>query len=167
MAKDGKHVIHAGGIFPNPQLNREGSAAAAFLPGTVIFFSAAKPTPSVDGTEDAILYVANYDYLRCKTVDDAYAIGDWVVNIQPTPGVFLNVRAAAGTYTKGQPVSVANGQIKALAADETIFAYVEEDKSLGAYLHVRPDWCGAGCARVHLRRYDGSDPRLWLQIPVA
>lgn len=37
MAKDGKHVIHAGGIFPNPQLNREGSAAAAFLPGTVIF----------------------------------------------------------------------------------------------------------------------------------
>ena len=97
MAKDGKHVIHAGGIFPNPQLNREGSAAAAFLPGTVIFFSAAKPTPSVDGAEDAILYVANYDYLRCKTVDDAYAIGDWVVNIQPTPGVFLNVRAAAGT----------------------------------------------------------------------
>ena len=93
MAKDGKHVIHAGGIFPNPQLNREGSAAAAFLPGTVIFFSAAKPTPSVDGAEDAILYVANYDYLRCKTVDDAYAIGDWVVNIQPTPGVFLNVRA--------------------------------------------------------------------------
>lgn len=87
MAKDGKHVIHAGGIFPNPQLNREGSAAAAFLPGTVIFFSAAKPTPSVDGAEDAILYVANYDYLRCKTVDDAYAIGDWVVNIQPTPGV--------------------------------------------------------------------------------
>lgn len=100
MAKDGKHVIHAGGIFPNPQLNREGSAAAAFLPGTVIFFSAAKPTPSVDGTEDAILYVANYDYLRCKTVDDTYAIGDWVVNIQPTPGVFLNVRAAAGTYTR-------------------------------------------------------------------
>ena len=59
MAKDGKHVIHAGGIFPNPQLNREGSAAAAFLPGTVIFFSAAKPTPSVDGAEDAILYVVH------------------------------------------------------------------------------------------------------------
>nr|VXZ83334.1 Uncharacterised protein [Klebsiella pneumoniae] len=70
--------------------------------------------------------------MRCKTVDDAYAIGDWVVNIQPTPGVFLNVRAAAGTYTKGQPVSVANGQIKALAEGETIFAYVEEDKSLTA-----------------------------------
>ncbi len=33
MAKDGKHVIHAGGIFPNPQLNREGSAAAAFSAG--------------------------------------------------------------------------------------------------------------------------------------
>lgn len=38
MAKDGKHVIHAGGIFANPQLHREGAAAAATQPGTVGFF---------------------------------------------------------------------------------------------------------------------------------
>jgi hypothetical protein len=29
--------------------------------------------------------VANYDYLRCKTVDDAIAAGDWVVAMHPTP----------------------------------------------------------------------------------
>lgn len=33
MAKDGKHVIHAGGVFPNPLLNREGRATAV-KPGT-------------------------------------------------------------------------------------------------------------------------------------
>ncbi|KYP93668.1 hypothetical protein WB60_02720, partial [bacteria symbiont BFo2 of Frankliniella occidentalis] len=51
-------------------------------------------------------------------------------------GLFLNVRAAAGTYTKGQPVAVANGQIKtANAAGDTpdkVFAYVEEDTALTA-----------------------------------
>ena len=101
MAKDGKHVIHAGGIFANPLLNREGAAAAATQPGTVGYFNAGKFTASVAGDESAILYVANFDYLRCKTVDDTIAAGDWVVAMHPTPGVFFNVPAATGTYTKG------------------------------------------------------------------
>lgn len=131
MAKDGKHVIHAGGIFANPQLHREGAAAAATQPGTIGFFddTTKKFTASVDGNEDAILYVANYDYLRCKTVDDTIAAGDWVVAMHPTPGVFFNVPAAAGTYTKGQPLSVANGQVKAKAEGESTRAYVEEDRA--------------------------------------
>jgi hypothetical protein len=72
--------------------------------------------------------VANYDYLRCKTVDDAIA-GDWVVAMHPTSGVFFNVPAAAGTYTKGQPLSIANGFVKAKAAGESVRAYVEEDRA--------------------------------------
>ena len=40
MAKDGKHVIHAGGVFPNPLLNREGAAAAATKPGIIGTFVA-------------------------------------------------------------------------------------------------------------------------------
>ena len=131
MAKDGKHVIHAGGIFANPQLHREGAAAAATAPGTVGFFdnTTKKFTTSVDGDEDAILYVANYDYLRCKTVDDTIAAGDWVVAFHPTPGVFFNIPAAAGTYTKGQPLSVVNGRVKAAAEGESIRAFVEEDRA--------------------------------------
>lgn len=144
MAKDGKHVIHAGGIFANPLLNREGAAAAATQPGTVGYFNAGKFTASVAGDESAILYVANFDYLRCKTVDDTIAADDLVVAIQPQSGMFLNIPAAEGTYTKGQPVAIANGQIKvasagtpasgdtpAVAAD-TVFAYVEEDTALTA-----------------------------------
>jgi hypothetical protein len=42
MAKDGKHVIHAGGVFPNPLLNREGAAAAA----TCLVLLASSPPPS-------------------------------------------------------------------------------------------------------------------------
>lgn len=131
MAKDGKHVIHAGGIFANPQLHREGAAASEILPGTVVYFDTGLVTPSVDGTESAILYVTNYDYLRCKNVDEALATGDWAVNFHPTPGVFLNIRAAAGTYKKGAPVYVANGQIT-LTGSGTPFAFVEEDKELTA-----------------------------------
>ncbi|MBC8655068.1 hypothetical protein GQR86_21815, partial [Providencia vermicola] len=60
--------------------------------------------------------------------------GDWVVAIQPMQGLFLNVRAAAGTYKKGQAVIVANGQITLAtgAEGEAVFAYVEEDTALTA-----------------------------------
>lgn len=132
MAKDGKHVIHAGGVFHNPLLRREGAAAAATPPGTVGYFAAGKFTASADGAEDAILYVADFDYLRCMTVDDSIPVNELVTGIQPMQGLFLNVRAAAGTYTKGQPVVVANGRITAAAADAAAFAYVEEDSALTA-----------------------------------
>lgn len=129
MAKDGKHVIHAGGAFPNPLLNREGGAAAVTQAGTVGAFVAGKFTASADGEEAAILYVANMDYLRCLGVDDPIPANELVVGIQPLPGMFLNVRAAAGTYVKGQPVAVANGRVTAVAADAAVFAYIEEDRS--------------------------------------
>ncbi|ECD9611587.1 hypothetical protein FNZ18_19805 [Salmonella enterica subsp. salamae] len=134
MAKDGKRVIHAGGVFPNPLLNREGAAAAETKPGTIGFFdnTTKKFTASVDGDETAILYVADFDYLRCKTVDDAIQANELTVGIHPLPGMFLNVRAAAGTYSKGQPLSVANGQVKAFATGESIRAYVEEDAAYTA-----------------------------------
>ncbi|HHZ8506499.1 TPA: hypothetical protein ACWL6U_004046 [Morganella morganii] len=136
MANKTKRVIHAGGIFPNPLLNREGAAAVDTKAGVIGFYdeTTAKFTPSVDGKESAVLYVANMDYLRCKGVDDDIKVGDWVVGIQPLQGLFLNVRAAAGTYKKGQPVIVANGQITASTAaeGEVVFAYVEEDSALTA-----------------------------------
>lgn len=89
MAKDGKHVIHAGGVFPNPLLNREGRATAV-KPGTLGFFDAGVFKVSVDGSETAIIYVADFDYLRCKTVDDTFAVDDLLVGIHPLPGMFLN-----------------------------------------------------------------------------
>lgn len=122
-----KRIIHVGGVFKNPQLNREGAAASEFKPGTIVHFVNGKATPSATGTEAAIHYVANMDYLRCKGVDDAYKAGDWVVCIHPFSGVFLNVRAAAGTYKKGQPLAVADGKVKAAGASDVATMFVEED----------------------------------------
>ncbi|QTL40598.1 hypothetical protein ACNFJN_04650 [Xenorhabdus budapestensis] len=127
MAKNGKRVIHAGGLFPNPMLNREGAAAADTLPGTMGYFDKGKFKAAVDGKEAAMLYVANIDYLRCQTVDDPIKAGGVVVAMQPIAGMFLNLRAAAGTYKKGQPVAVANGQITAAGEGAAVFAYIEEN----------------------------------------
>ena len=133
MANKTKRVIHAGGIFPNPMLNREGAAAADTKPGIVGFFDAnGLFKAAVDGKEAAILYVANVDYLRCKGVDDDLKAGDWVVAIQPMQGMFLNVRAAAGTYKKGQPVAISDGQIKAASEGDSVRAFIEEDTELTA-----------------------------------
>lgn len=98
MAKDGKHVIHAGGVFPNPLLNREGRATAV-KPGTLGFFDAGVFKVSVDGSETAIIYVADFDYLRCKTVDDTFAVDDLLVGIHPLRHVPECARSA-GTYKK-------------------------------------------------------------------
>lgn len=129
-----KRVIHAGGVFTNPLLHREGAAAVDTKAGIIGFYdeTTAKFTPSVDGKEVNVLYVSDFDYLRCQSVDDAIKAGDWVVAIQPMQGLFLNVRAAAGTYKKGQAVIVANGQITLAtgAEGEAVFAYIEEDTAL-------------------------------------
>lgn len=131
MAKDGKHVIHAGGVFPNPNLNREGRATAV-KPGTLGFFDAGVFKASVAGAEQAVIYAADFDYLRCKSVDDTYAVDDLLVAIHPLPGMFLNVRAAAGTYKKGDALSIANGQVKKWATGEADRCYCDEERSITA-----------------------------------
>ncbi|PHM52486.1 hypothetical protein [Xenorhabdus sp. KK7.4] len=127
MAKNGKRVIHAGGLFPNPMLNREGAAAVDTLPGTIGYFEKGKFHASADGKEAALLYVANIDYLRCQTVDDPIKAGEVVVGMQPMAGMFLNLRATTGTYKKGRAVAVAEGQITTAGEGLTVFAYIEED----------------------------------------
>ncbi len=109
MAKDGKHVIHAGGVFPNPLLNREGRATAV-KPGTLGFFDAGVFKVSVDGSETAIIYVADFDYLRCKTVDDTFAVDDLLVGIHPLPRHVPECARSAGTYKKGDALSIVNGR---------------------------------------------------------
>ncbi|RDS19228.1 hypothetical protein C3992_03507 [Escherichia coli] len=86
----------------------------------------------MDGGETAIIYVADFDYLRCKTVDDTFAADDLLVGIHPLPGMFLNVRAAAGTYKKGDALSIVNGQVKKWATGENDRCYCDEERSITA-----------------------------------
>ena len=44
-----KNIIHAGGLFPNPMLNREGAASVELMPGTICVFEDGKVKPSANG----------------------------------------------------------------------------------------------------------------------
>lgn len=120
-----KNVIHAGGIFPNPMLNREGAAAVSFMPGTICIFDNGQVKPSVNGADAAIKYVANFDYLRCKSVRDEFVTGDLVVCMHPMQGVFFNVPAEEGSYKKGDPLKITNGRV-ATGGDASSLFFAEE-----------------------------------------
>ncbi|STS93509.1 Uncharacterised protein [Klebsiella grimontii] len=61
-----------------------------------------------------------------------YAIGDWVVNIQPTRAFSSTFALPLAPTTRASRFLWLMAASKHWAADETIFAYVEEDKSLTA-----------------------------------
>ncbi|MCX8700785.1 hypothetical protein J3U11_06850 [Gilliamella sp. B2840] len=120
-----KRVIHAGGVFTNPTLNRKGKAAVSFMPGTICIFENGKVKPALDDTEEGIKYVANYDYLRGKDVKSAIKLGDWVVCMHPTQGTFYNVTANAGVYKKNDPLQIIEGQVT-MGGDASSQFFAEE-----------------------------------------
>lgn len=134
MAKDGKHVIHAGGVFPNPLLNREGRATAV-KPGTLGFFDAGVFKVSVDGSETAIIYVADFDYLRCKTVDDTFAVDDLLVGIHPLRHVPECARSA-GTYKKATLFQSLMARLRSGPPVKTIAAIATKSAQLPPLLAI-------------------------------
>ncbi|WP_253933658.1 hypothetical protein [Cronobacter sakazakii] len=61
-------------------------------------------------------------------VDDVIPANELVVGIQLLPGMFLNVRAAAGTYNKGQALAISNGRVTSGGTASAVL-FVEEDKA--------------------------------------
>lgn len=127
LIPDGKHVIHAGGVFPNPLLNAEGNADAATLPGTIVVHSATGLAKAA-GTEEKIFYVADIGYMTALRVDQANPVGENMIAIQPLPGMFLNVRSSTGqAYVKGDAITFdAAGRVKKYVDTGRIAAYAEE-----------------------------------------
>jgi hypothetical protein len=90
--------------------------------------------------ESAIKYVATKTICAAKRLmTQSQPMNWWLAFI--LPGMFLNVRAAAGTYTKGQPVLWPTVRSKPRRG-AAIRAYVEEDK---AYTVVQAI-CFASCS---------------------
>lgn len=100
MAEKGKRTIHAGGVEIQHLMKVEGKAVAATLPGLLVSESAAGLVIGAAAGKNAL--VADMDNLKGLTVDDTWAINQHMIAIQPTSGVFLNVRLAASQ-------TVANG----------------------------------------------------------
>lgn len=124
---DGKHVIHAGGVFPNPLLNAEGNAVADTLPGTIVVHV---PTGlgKAAGTEEKIFYVADLGYITARNVEQPNLAGENMIAIQPLPGMFLNVRSSTGqAYVKGDAITFdAAGRVKKYVDTGRIAGYAEE-----------------------------------------
>lgn len=137
MAEKGKRTIHAGGVEIQHLMKVEGKAVAATLPGLLVSESAAGLVIGADVGKNAL--VADMDNLKGLTVDDAWVINQNMVSIQPTSGVFLNVRLGASqTIAKGDPLKdsgnddgyVVSATLPADAA--AVVCYADEAVATGA-----------------------------------
>lgn len=120
------NVIYAGGKPSEYLIRGEAPAAIAFLPGTIVSLGGGTYSPLADSSLGLMAEVADKAYLSVGHVDDEYATGDLVVTLIPTPADIFNVRAAAGTYTKGQAVSVTNGVVGVSQSRDGNFGFVWE-----------------------------------------
>lgn len=100
--------------------------AAAYTPGELVVSNGSTLTRAVAANADEqLLILSNRDFSG-QTVDTAYAAGDTGIAYRPRPDDEYNVRFAAGTYTKGQALTVdANGRFAAAAAGNPVIAYYD------------------------------------------
>ena len=103
------NVIYRGPIKDEPETVSDKTVAGAYLPGILV-------------TESA----------SALTVATAYASGDTGVAYRPRPGEIYQVRVAATTYAKSDPLTVgASGYLEDAAAGERVLAFFEDTP--GAY----------------------------------
>lgn len=106
---------------------------ATILPGMSVVQTATGVTPDNQAdTIDAPLLVADYDFLKAQTVDDAWADGDNVVFRQLQSNMRANVRVSNGNniLRRGTPLArdgAANvGHLKIAAAGDVAVATADE-----------------------------------------
>lgn len=130
MSVKGKRVIYVGGVGSNEckPLNVEGIAKAAHLPGTPVSFSTDGTGLEAAAQGDNLFLVADKDQQRTRSVDDAWAINENMVAIQPRSGEFVNVLVVTGqALVRGTPltVPVAGGALE-VGTEANAVAYADE-----------------------------------------
>lgn len=134
MSVKGKRTIFVGPADAESckPLLVEGKADDAFLPGELVEQTATglqqcDNAATVFNTETIV--AKEYGDHTDQDVDTTYAIGDYALGIVVRSGEFVNVRAAAATYAKGQALSSnGNGQVKAAVTGgtEQVLFYCDE-----------------------------------------
>ena len=100
--------------------------AGAYLPGELVVSNGSTLTRAVAANADEQLLVLSNRDFSGQTVGTAYASGDTGIAYRTRPDDEYNVRFAAGTYTKGQALTVdADGRMAAAAAGDPVFAYYD------------------------------------------
>ncbi|MAN65356.1 hypothetical protein [uncultured Hyphomonas sp.] len=126
------NVIYRGPIKDEPETVSDKTVAGAYLPGILVTESASALTVATGANiEDDLLVLSNRRFYG-QDVATAYASGDTGVAYRPRPGEIYQVRVAATTYAKSDPLTVgASGYLEDAAAGERVLAFFEDTP--GAY----------------------------------
>ena len=137
MATKGKRIIHAGGKDECSLLKVENYAVAATTPGLLCRETANGIEIGCAGGLQPL--VANINSWKGLTVDDDWVIDETMEAIQPTSGVFMNMRLAASqTIALGDALKdsgSADGYlVKATVATDAaiMICYADEAVTTGA-----------------------------------
>ena len=112
------NVIYRGPIKDEPETVSDKTVAGAYLPGILVTESASALTVATGANiEDDLLVLSNRRFYG-QDVATAYASGDTGVAYRPRPGEIYQVRVAATTYAKSDPLTVgASGYLEDAGAN--------------------------------------------------
>ena len=150
MATIGKRTIFVGpadGSNHKP-LHIEGKAIAAVAPGTTLkrVATGLDANDVVATTFGEQFIVADKDWVKAKTVDDAWTINENMIAIAPRSGEFVNALVATGqTLVEGDPLARNGAGLLKLAVtpvtvgvtSEEIVGYADEAIITAATVLVR------------------------------
>ena len=118
-----------------PRQVEDGLVSAAILPGTFVVkgtgSNADKFVAAGTANDNGDIMVLDKMAMRGQGVDDVYVANDPGKAFRCITGCTLQVRAAAGTFTMGDAVSVnSSGQVVAASGTGEILGYVETTKTV-------------------------------------
>lgn len=124
------NVIYRGPIAREPQ-TVNGLVAGTYLPGTVVSYDGTNLTEVADSlaslagaTAQRILILSNRRFYD-QGPDTAYASGDTGVAYRAEGDQEYQGRFAAGTYARGDLLTVTAGQFTAAASGDVVVAYYD------------------------------------------
>lgn len=98
--------------------------AGAYLPGVFVTSDGSELTVAAAST-GRLLLLGNLEFKE-QDISTAYTSGDTGVAYRLTPEMVVYARFDAGTYNKGDPLTVSsNGRLVAAASDDVVNAYYD------------------------------------------
>lgn len=133
------NVIYRGPIEKQPRSISK-PVAAALLPGVFVEDLASTLALITTAIAKRPLLLANRDFVG-QDITTAYASGDTGIAYELEPGMVVQARVAAATYTKNQPLTIgASGYLVAATAATIVVAFFDDPvvgaKSAGALCDV-------------------------------
>jgi len=127
------NVIYRGPIAKEPQTIANRTVAGAYLSGILVTDSGTVLTVAVAADMGKKVYVLSNRRFMEQDVATAYDSGDTGVAYEPLPGEVYQVRLAAATYAKGEPLTLtANGYLtNTIVTGDVVYAYFSD--TAGAY----------------------------------